>query len=384
MLGRLEYTRQIRPQRRCCGLSGAPTLLSVQSESVLVVPLRSNANTLVAGTPVAALRRRLKFASLFFDRLFLETGIYRVNAGPRGASSFIVPPSETDPPRWQTAADRHARTGRKFTVAFSEEPPPGGDLRVLVTSEASIAWDATLHPFADELPAGANWIEFVTSANPAGEVNQVAQRWTREDEGNSALQRAIPVPFVRGEVIKSTNRDLALAAAAGVAVTVDPLHQQVAAQRFNDPDAWKFRGYAVPLLFPWIGDLSWEEIADLRRDRQMARFRAELQEVEEEAMAAAADGDLKTAAEHVYRRHLADYSETLPSVGGIAHRTLTGFVIGGIAGFYVYGIVGPLGTVAGAALGAAGTTVIDIREVILGRRSRGWICMNQRIEALRP
>lgn len=58
-------------------------------------------------------------------------------------------------------------------------------------------------------------------------------------------------------------------------------------------------------------------------------------------------------------------------------------MIGGAAGFYVYGIVGPLGTVAGAVLAAASTTVIDIREVIRGRRSRGWICMDQRIEALR-
>jgi hypothetical protein len=71
-------------------------------------------------------------------------------------------------------------------------------------------------------------------------------------------------------------------------------------------------------------------------------------------------------------------------VGGIAHRTLTGFVIGGIAGFYAYGIIGPLGSVAGAGLGTAATTVIDIRDIIRGRRSRGWVALDERIEALRP
>jgi integrase len=55
-----------------------------ENESVIVVPLQSNASALLAGAPVAALRRRLKFASLFLDRLLLETGIFRVHAGPSG------------------------------------------------------------------------------------------------------------------------------------------------------------------------------------------------------------------------------------------------------------------------------------------------------------
>jgi hypothetical protein len=355
----------------------------VENESVLVVPLRSNASTLLAGAPVAALRRRLKFASLFFDRLLLETGIYRVNAGPTAASSFIVPPTEDDPPRWQTPADRHARIGKKFTVAFSKDPPPNADLHTIVSSEASISWAATLHPFADELPAGSDWVEFVTSVDPSDKVAELVERWAGEDRRNHALERAIPVPFVRGEVIKSANRDLALAAAAGFAVTIDPLHMQVPAQRFND-EIWKFNGYAVPITFPWVGDLPWEAIAELRRDKNMARFRSVLREVEEEAMAETADGDIKTAVEHAYRRHLAGYPETLPSVGAIAHRTLTGFVIGGIAGFYVYGITGPLSPIAGAGIGAAAGTVIDVRDVMRRRRSRGWIALDQRIEALRP
>jgi hypothetical protein len=225
-------------------------------------------------------------------------------------------------------------------------------------------------------------VEFVTPVDSSGEIGQLAERWNREDARSNALQRAIPIEFVRGEVIKSTNRDLAFAAAARVAVTLDPLHQQVAAQRFND-DGWGLSGYAVPLLFPWVGNLPWEAIVELRRDKSLARFRAELREVEEEAIAEAASGDIRAAAEHAYRRHLVGISETLPSAGGIAHRSLTGFVIGGIAGFYVYGIVGPLNVVAAAGLGATAGTVIDIREVIRGRRSRGWICMDQRIEALR-
>jgi hypothetical protein len=52
------------------------------AESALLVPLRSNAHTLLAGAPVAAMRRRLKWASILFDRVYLEAGILHAQAGP--------------------------------------------------------------------------------------------------------------------------------------------------------------------------------------------------------------------------------------------------------------------------------------------------------------
>ena len=57
----------------------------------LVVPLRSNAAGLVAGAPVAAVRRRLKMASLIYDQILLEGGTAHVQAGPRGSIGVIPP-----------------------------------------------------------------------------------------------------------------------------------------------------------------------------------------------------------------------------------------------------------------------------------------------------
>jgi hypothetical protein len=277
--------------------------------SILVVPLRSNAYTLLTGAPIAAMRRRLKFASLFYDRLILETGIFRVHAGPTGSSSFIVPPTEQDPPRWQTPAERHAATGEPFTVMLTAEGRPDAAPRPVVSSVASISWTATLHPFADELPPGTDWIDFRKSIDPAGGIKEIVQQWARADEHNRALHDAVPDRFAREVVINSANRDLVLAAAAGCAVTIDPLHTQVVAQRFNDEDGWGLRGYSVPVVFPKVGDLSWEAVADVRRDRYMASFRAVLREVEAEAFAEAAGGDIEAAAHHAYEniwreRHL--------------------------------------------------------------------------------
>ena len=123
-------------------------------ESVLVVPLRSNARTLVAGGAVAAMRKRLKYASLFYDSLLLESGIFRVQAGPTGSSSFIVPPTAEDPPRWQTVAERRAATGATFGVAVSPDGAPDATPRAVVSSEAAISWAATFAPIRRRAAAG--------------------------------------------------------------------------------------------------------------------------------------------------------------------------------------------------------------------------------------
>jgi hypothetical protein len=249
----------------------------------------------------------------------------------------------------------------------------------VVASEATICWTATLHPFADELPPGTDWVEFGTSRDPAGDVQQLAQQWTWADEHNRSLEHAIPIKFVRDTIIKSANRDLALAATTGVSVTADRLHAQVVAQRFNDRQGWNLQGYTIPLLFPQAGELSWKAIAELRHDRNMARFRAVLSEVEEEATVEAAKGDVKTAAVHAYMRHLADASGRLEGIGSSVRRTGIGIVVSGAIGTATLPIPTPWGIVVGTAAGAIPTTISDVRNVTRQRQAKGWVALHQRI-----
>jgi hypothetical protein len=325
------------------------------------------------------MRRRLKFASLFYDRLLLESGILRVQAGPTGSSSFIVPPSGEDPPRWQTPAERHTATGVPFAIAITPDHTPGATPLQVVSSDTTIAWTATLHPFADELPPGADWVDFVTTRDPEGQAKQLEQQWTWADRRNPALEQAIPVRFVRQTIIDGANHDLALATTGEVAATCDRLHAQVVAQRFNDEQGWKLQGYTVPLLFPRAGELPWAAIAELRRDRSMTWFRAELREVEAEAMAEAAGGDIEGAARNVYMRHLADASGTLESVASAVGKTAVAIVIGGITGTATMPIPVPWAIVAGATVGAVPTAITSVRNVVKQPRSKGWVAIHQRI-----
>jgi hypothetical protein len=232
-----------------------------------------------------------------------------------------------------------------------------------VSSVTEVSWEATLLPFTYELPADTDWVELAVTRDPTGQMKRISDQWVWADRQNPALERAIPEQFKRAAVIANTDRDLGFAAEHGLAVSTDLLHGRVVAQRFSDDAGWAMQGFAVPILFPEVGDWPWEDIKDLRRDRNMASFRAILREVEQEAAAdAAAGGDAEAAAHRAYRRHLADAQEAVESIGAVAHKTLRGFVIGAVIGFATVGIAGPLGVVAGAAAGAVPGAVLDMRR----------------------
>ena len=356
-----------------------------ENESVLFVPLRSNAKTLVTGAPIAALRRRLKYASVFHDQLFLESGVLQMQAGEGGSSSFVVPATEDRPARWQTPRQRQLAQQSPFQLLVGQEIIPGVPAEMMhpvLASDSAISWAATLHPFAAELPGDTDWIHFGRFTEPGPGVRGIAEDWTQADERNPYLDEVIPGRFVRAAVIKSANNDLALAAAAGCTVTMDGLHSQVVAQRFGDEAGWKLRGYAIPFLFPQIGDWTWQQIAGLRRDPNMARFRAVLGEIEEESAAEAGGGDLEAAVRHAYERHSA---AAVPQLTGFARASGTivaGYVISTGSGLVTFGLKGLAADLASAAVGAMPGAFMGVREVFRQRRSRGWMTVRNKIISL--
>jgi hypothetical protein len=249
-----------------------------------------------------------------------------------------------------------------------------------IESASTIQWTATLHPFVAELPARCDWVHFVASRDPKGEVKQVAQHWTQQDKRSEALRRELPVQFVRDLVIKHANRDLVLATNAGMAASFDRLHLQVVERRFEDDRAWHYQGFVVPILFPKVGDLPWEEIQELRKHKGIARFREVLREVEGEVRDATDGGDYEAAVQSIYRRHLSP--GRVQGVGDFIKTEAIGVVIGGTVGLGTMGLTGPVGSLLGSGIGSAVGTVINARSFMRNRRARGWVAVDQALTRL--
>jgi hypothetical protein len=92
-----------------------------ETSKTLFVPLGSNAQALVdggAGETVESIRRRLKFASIAFDAIWLESGILNVNAGPGGSSAIRQHDQGAE---FQTEEQRKVRQTGGFAISLGTE-----------------------------------------------------------------------------------------------------------------------------------------------------------------------------------------------------------------------------------------------------------------------
>lgn len=361
--------------------------LAVTGPSGLAVPLRSNAHALVAGAPINRVRKRLKFASLCYDKIFLEAGQARINAGPNGASSWLFPGVEAEsPPRWDTARRRGSSKRGGFSIAIGEEAisgEPALSMRPFIQSQTTISWNPTFEPFRTEFSRDCDWIEFATFPKPDTDVMAVVRKWTEADKANPALLRSLPVKFARDIVISHANADLGLITSAGLSASVDRLHMEVISQRFQPDSNWAVTGFALPVLFPNVEMMPWAEIARVRRNKHFLRFREILREVEREALTEAATGDVEAAAHHAYQRHLADVVPTLDGWKGQAQTLMRDWIIGGAIGYATSGFTGPLGLAVGSLIGTLPGAVGGIRGQILSRKRRGWVVVHSYLAGIR-
>lgn len=349
-------------------------------ERQLFVPLRSNASQLVAGAQAEAIRRKLKYASVVYDGLLLENGSLRIEAGAGGSSTF--PSRDHD---FQSVFERRVGMRSGFSIAVGPEvtpsvPAPPEAMRTLVMSPTSaISWRPTLIPFDAELPAGCDWVTWVSTPRTS-EVSKLASSWSFRDRNNDALMSAVPVSFARSLIIDHANTDLARAALNGVAIMQDATHRQVVSSRLDSATTWQPVGFAVPLLAPRVGSLPWSEIASLRADKAMRAYRAMLRELEAETLQQAVDDqDVERTVNVLLRNRLLKLAE--PPRGSIStlFNGVVSFFVGSGIGGLTAGWTGPVGILSGAALG----TAVDIGRMALdrsrARSARRWVSLHQRL-----
>jgi hypothetical protein len=86
--------------------------------------------------------------------------------------------------------ERHLAEQQQFLWLTGREHTPGvpaETAQVAIQSDTTVCWDATLQPFAVELPPAAHWVDFVRTPAPNGEAGRIADRWRRADQRNRSL-----------------------------------------------------------------------------------------------------------------------------------------------------------------------------------------------------
>ena len=343
--------------------------------STIFFPLRSNASALIAGSSVAAVRRRILVAGLLHDHVILEDGLYMSWAGATGASD-VHGRVGTRTPRWQTTRDRHRLTGATHYVAMSPSGAPAGTrARVVVRSPAEFSWRATFEPFKRELPASASsWLDF---GHPTDEtaIKQVVRDWLASDRRaklTAHLARAYPhatSSFARDAILKSGYFDLALSAVMGVGISIDRRHELAIAERIAGTRGQRIGGHgALEVLLPT--GLSWDDLPDLRTMRAIREYRAVIRDIEAAAIdTASSTADLRGRIEREYAIALAKATARgIPFRGRLVLATI-GFVVGAAAD-----TAAPL--VGSAAVGAATFTAGELASRAMRPR---WLSVDRSI-----
>lgn len=114
----------------------------------------------------------------------------------------------------------------------------------------------------------------------------------------------------------------------------------------------------------------------------MARFRAVLRDIEDEAAAEAGTGDLEAAVRHAYEWHSAAAVPRLTGFGRAASTIVVGYVISSGSGLVTFGLKGLGADLASAAVGSVPGAVMGVREVVRQRQSRGWVTVRNTIIGL--
>ena len=306
-------------------------------------PLSSNAHALVAGGAVASVRARMKVSSLLYDRVLLEAGTMRIQAGPHGASTSRQPSSPDRPAGWQTPRGRKRGQDAPISVAIALETTPGvpapGPYRSIVHSATSICWLPRSEPFAQELPASCDWIGLGHPSEMADAFKQFEDQWKRWDDANGALFRLVPEDFVRSRLLDHVSHDLAVGASGGWHVSVDRFHGRVIGARFASDATVRTSGFALPILVPRVGDLDWSDIVKIRNLKAIERFRQILREIEAEAFEIVrSGGDLEAAMHAAYVKKVANASGKVHGLRSAGAMGVAELVVGAGARYATAGL----------------------------------------------
>ena len=236
---------------------------------------------------------RAKQASVLYDEVVFEPGLYEVSIAQDGSQDGWIPPEElTDE---MLAHGRRVQTpGTRFSVAMG---PQGGDqMFSVINSPLVVAYVSEYHTgILDALAHfSPDWVKLATlGSNPfragtePGDLWRRRQRADRRDGSFMPESRRGEGHFRREWIIKAFNQDIVASSLIGASFNPTSLFVPLAERRAfaaSAPTAVRLDGSdALGILVPNVGGLPWEAVVEFREHGGSAEARAMLREFEERA-----------------------------------------------------------------------------------------------------
>jgi len=243
-------------------------------------PLRTNVEYFALPEGYLSLEARLKEASLLYDQLILEAGMYMAFIGPKMSIDLWVPYEQMTADMLE---DRFPVTGGQFLIKIDEHE---------IVSPTERRFISEFHSMLRTLPMEeASWMSVLNfSLDP--KAKDFAR--TLAESVLEGAESAMPEgsASLKWKLIGNLTQDLVLSSAIRSAVSMDPLHspilERVAAALGGGAPSKGF--VALKVMVPRIGGLSWDAVLEERDEPSVRAFREKVFALEELARQGVAEG----------------------------------------------------------------------------------------------
>lgn len=304
-----------------------------RNQSTFLFPLRTNVEYFSSPPGYLALYDRVKQASLLYDMLWFEAGIYQASIGETGSCEMWIPPSDITE---SMLADSWEPTGGDHYFGFSLTE--NGTYYPLISGGVERRFRSEFHSILKELEAyHLPWLRF----NTFGLTDQGKQFLSRlERDDQLMVQEAFPAAssFLRDNIRKNLNHDLLLAAGLETPASIDPLYAPLfhAKAKYTEGLHAESGFVALNVAVPNMKTLSWETVISVREDPAAIALRGKLVQLEEFARAAIPEGAIPEIASFVSQLLLDEISAELagrwPSLTKVAVDVCLDFAFGSLLG----------------------------------------------------
>jgi hypothetical protein len=251
--------------------------------STFFFPLRTNVEYFASPQGYLTLLERIKQASILYDTLIFEDGMYVATVGEMGSFDLRIPPQDVTEEKLNVEFEP---TGGEHFVSWKGQVVLSGPVERRFRSEFySVLRDLE----AERLP----WMKMATFAlSPDGK--RLADRLREEDERNPSIVLPEAGHFLRAKILANLNSDLVLIASLRTAASIDPLYAPILQQKTtSDQRMQPAPGFlALQVAMPNFASVPWETIVQLREKPALVEFRKKMTSIETMARSALPEGEV--------------------------------------------------------------------------------------------